>query len=606
MLSSSWLMHWSRRSIWILLFGLLSMGVGFGSKPAPSTAAALFTATDWRAIRALLPLRQQAYFKPSQVSADDAMGWSIAVSGDTIVVGAPHEDSSTAGVQNGTTPTVDEVASDAGAAYVFVRTGASWSQQAYLKASQVAAGDGFGTSVAVSGDIIVVGAPHEDSGTVGVQNGATPTIDEAASDAGAAYVFVRTGTSWSQQAYLKASQVSAGDDFGASVAVADTTVVVGAHQEDGSTTGVQNGATPTVDEATSDAGAAYVFVRDGRSWSQQAYLKASQVSAGDIFGASVAVADTTVVVGAHQEDSSTAGVFHSAAPTVDEAASDAGAVYVFVRDGTSWSQQAYLKASQVSAGDIFGFSVAVAGDTIVVGAPHEDSSTSGVSSSATPTVDEAMSDAGAAYVVVRNGTTWVQQTYLKAAQTSVSDIFGFSVAVAADTLVVGVPYEDSSTAGVDHSTLPTVDELASDAGAVYGFTNLPTLYLPFVTTSQPLVIAPLTPVAVPTTPVGTPGMIFLTKTITLPTPLSSSGHYWLSASPTALVPGLVDDAVILRVGSTEILRHHYGMTGELQAALVVVPVGDLLPWAGQTITVDFTDISGLVYSTTPLYLVWTP
>ncbi|WP_345724544.1 FG-GAP repeat protein [Herpetosiphon gulosus] len=549
---------------------------------------------------------QQAYLKASQVSAEDGFGTHVAIHGDTIVVGAPHEDSSTTGVQNSATPTVDEAALDAGAVYVFVRTETIWQQQAYLKASQVSPADMVGTSVAITGDTIVVGATGEASSTAGVQNSATPTVDETTPEAGAALVFTRNGTTWSQQAYLKASQVSAGDIFGKYVAIADDTIVVGAPQEDSSTVGIQHSATPTVDEAALDAGAAYVFVRSGTMWNQQAYLKASQVSAGDIFGWSVAVDGETIVVGVPHDDSSTTGIQNSATPTVDEASIDAGAASVFMRSGTTWSQQAYFKASQVSAGDIVGFSVAVDGDTIVVGAPHEDSSRAGVQNSAVPTVDEAMLDAGAAYRFSRSGTTWSQQAYLKAVQVSASDIVGFSVAVDGETIVIGAPYEDSSTTGVQHSTMPTVDEAALDAGAVYGLSTGHVQYLPFVATSQPLLLATLTPVAVPTMPVTTPRMIFFTATITLPNELPAYGHYWLSAHPRMLVPSLVDDAVMLRAGTTTIFAYTYSLQGQPLAAFVELPADVLLPWAGHAITIELTDVSGSVYSSTPLYLLWTP
>jgi hypothetical protein len=147
--------------------------------------------------------------------------------------------------------TPNESATDAGAAYVFVRSGTTWSQQAYLKASNTGISDSFGWSAAVSGDMVVVGAYHEDSSTTGVNS----TPNESATDAGAAYVFVRSGTTWSQQAYLKASNTRAGDDFGISVAVSGDTVVVGADLEDSSTTGVNS----TPDESATNAGAAYVF-----------------------------------------------------------------------------------------------------------------------------------------------------------------------------------------------------------------------------------------------------------------------------------------------------------------------------------------------------------
>jgi len=384
---------------------------------------------------------QQAYLKASQVSAGDNFGISVAVSGDTVVVGATNEDSSSTSIDN----TPDETAPDAGAAYVFVRSSTTWSQQAYLKASQVSAGDNFGGSVSVSGDTVVVGAFLEDSGTEGVNS----TSDEGANDAGAAYVFVRNSTTWSQQAYLKASQVSIGDNFGISVAISGDTVIIGATGEDSSTN-------QWPDESFSASGAAYVYLRSNTTWNQQAYLKASNPGAGDLFGFSVAVSGNTAVVGATGEDSSTAGINR---PLPDESANAAGAAYVFLRSGPTWNQQAYLKASQVSTGDNFGSSVAVSGDTVVVGASLEDSSTSGINS----IPNEGEPSAGAAYVYVRSSTTWSQQAYLKASQVSIGDNFGISVAISADTVVVGASLEDSGT--TDINSMP--DEGAPDAGAAF-------------------------------------------------------------------------------------------------------------------------------------------
>jgi hypothetical protein len=388
---------------------------------------------------------QQAYLKAGQVSTADTFGVSVAVSGDTVVVGAAGEDSSTSGINS----IPDEGATSAGAAYVFVRSGTNWSQQAYLKASQVSTNDQFGVSVAISGDTAVVGADREGSSTTGINS----TPDELAPEAGAAYIFVRNGTNWSQEAYLKASQVTANDEFGYSVAVSGDTVVVGAWQEDSSTTGINN----SPNEGRVDAGAAYVFVRNGTNWSQQAYLKASQVTLLDYFGNSVAVSGDTVVVGAHREDSSTTGINS----TPNESARESGAAYVFVRNGVNWSQQAYLKASEVTADDNFGHSVAVYGDTVVVSAIDEDSSTMGINS----TPDELALDAGAAFVFTRSGTTWSQQAYLKAGQVNMNDQFGGSVAISGDTVVVGMAGEDSGSAGIDG----TPNEGVSSAGAAYVF-----------------------------------------------------------------------------------------------------------------------------------------
>jgi hypothetical protein len=187
---------------------------------------------------------------------------------------------------------------------------------------------------------------------------------------------------------------------------------------------------------------------------------------GDYFGWSVAVAGDTAVVGAKYETSSTTGINS----TPDDTAGGAGAAYVFVRSGTNWSQQAYLKPAAVGTMqlfDYFGTSVATSGDTVVVGAIGESSSTTGINSAP----DENAGGAGAAYVFIRSGTAWSQQAHLKPAAvgtTQVADYFGWSVTVSGDTVVVGAPYEDSSTTGING----TPDEAAVGAGAAYIFTGV--------------------------------------------------------------------------------------------------------------------------------------
>ncbi len=320
------------------------------------------------------PVAQQAYLKASNPGAGDGFGGNsgagagIAVSGDTVVVGAYKEDSNANGVNGDQT---NNDALESGAAYVFTRSGGVWSQQAYLKASNTGAGDFFGFSVAVSGDTVVVGAIFEGSRS------------------GAAYVFTRSGTTWSQQAYLKAS--GAGGQFGRSVAVSGDTAVVG----------------------STDANAAYVFTRSGTTWSQEAFLNNNVAGFGD----AVAVSGDTVVVGAVGDGG------------------NAGAAYVFARSGTTWSQQAYLKASNADMHDFFGRSVAVSDDTVVVGATNEDSNATGVNGDE---ADNSAISSGAAYVFTRSGTTWSQQAYLKPSNTRsgslvggipVGGFFGWSVAV---------------------------------------------------------------------------------------------------------------------------------------------------------------------------------
>jgi FG-GAP repeat len=360
--------------------GEASAATGVNGNQADNTAAGSGAAYVFA--RSGTVWTQQAYLKASNTDIADEFGLSVAISGDTVVVGALHEASAATGV-NGNQ--ADNSASEAGAAYVFVRSGTVWTQQAYLKASNMATGENdFGFSVAISGDTVVVGAPGEESAATGVNGN---QADNTAPGAGAAYVFVRSGGVWSQQAYLKASNTDAGDDFGIGVAIAGDTVVVGADQEASAATGVAGN---QADNSAANAGAAYVFVRSGTVWSQQAYLKASNTGAGDYFGSPVISGDT-VVVGATGEDSAATGVDGNQA---DDSAADAGAAYVFLRSGTVWTQQAYLKASNTNGGDGFG-SVAISGDTVVVGAPREASAATGVDGNQ---ADDTAARAGAAYV----------------------------------------------------------------------------------------------------------------------------------------------------------------------------------------------------------------
>jgi trimeric autotransporter adhesin len=366
-------------------------GLLHGLAPGVVAMAAASTSSAATAPPLLDPLAQHAYLKASNTGPGDQFGYAVAMSGDTLVIGAYGEDSSAAGVDG---DQADNAASSSGAAYVFVRNGSTWSQQAYLKASNAGANDLFGYSVGVADDTIVVGAFMEDSSAAGV-NG--DQANNGANGSGAAYVFVRDGTIWTQQAYLKASNTGMGDWFGWSVAISGDTVLVGALREDSGATGV-NG-----DQSGSgaiDSGAVYVFVRNGSTWSQQAYLKPSNTDIHDEFGYSVAASGDTILIGASDEDSSATGVDGDQG---NDGAPSAGAAFIFVRTGAAWTQQAYLKASNTGAEDFFGISVAISGDTALVGAFNEDGSATGVNG------DQGSNGAvesGAAYVFVRNGAIW--------------------------------------------------------------------------------------------------------------------------------------------------------------------------------------------------------
>lgn len=399
------------------------------------------------------PIAQQAYLKASNTDAGDQFGLSVAISGDTVVVGANGEDSNATGV-NGNQ--ADNSLSNSGAAYVFVRdAGGTWTQQAYLKASNPDPSDLFGSSVDISGDTIVVGAWLERSNASGVNGN---QADNSVLGSGAAYVFVRSGTVWSQQAYLKASNSGSFNRyFGRATAVSGDTIVVGAIGDSSGATGV-NGNQNNFNAPNS--GAAYVFVRNGTTWSQQAYVKASNTGLGDNFGGSLALDGDTMVICAKEEASNATGVNGNQS---DNSAHRAGAAYVFVRDGTTWSQQAYLKASNTEALDEFGVSVSLDNDTAVIGAWLEDSETTGVNG------DEGLNgapDSGAAYIFVRNGTTWSQQAYLKASNTDARDKFGGRVAVSGDLVIVGAWNEASNATGMNGDQS---NNTAPESGAAYLF-----------------------------------------------------------------------------------------------------------------------------------------
>ena len=398
---------------------------------------------------------QQAYLKPSNGAASDSFGWAVAISGDIVVVGAPGEDSAATGV-NGNQ--ADNSASGAGAAYVFVRSGTTWTQQAYLKASNAGSGDAFGSVVAVDGDTLLVGAANEDSAATGV-NGAQG--DNGASGSGAAYVFVRSGAVWTQEAYLKASNTGAGDSFGSSVSLSGQTAVIGAPAEDSVATGVGG---LQSDNTAVDAGAAYVFVRSAGVWGQQAYLKASNAGAGDDFGRAVAVSGHTIAVGADQEDGGATGVNGNQALGPVDAS---GAVYVFVRSLDVWTQQAYVKASNTGVGDQFGITLGLSGDTLVVGAPAEDSAAVGINGDGT---SNALAESGAAYIFQRGVGAWSQRYYVKASNAGTSDLFGAAVAIAGDIVVIGAGGEDSAATGINTGQ---TNNGAQGAGAAYAIVRPP-------------------------------------------------------------------------------------------------------------------------------------
>jgi len=330
------------------------------------------------------PFVQQAQLTASDGAEFDELGSSVAVSGRTIVVGASM---ATIGANF-----------EQGAAYVFVRSGSTWAdatQTAKLTASDGASGDNFGTSVAVSGNTIVVGAQHA---TV------AGNLNE-----GAAYVFVRPGSTWAdatQTAKLTTSDAASFDDFGMSVGISGNTIVVGVPGA------AVNGGDPGQGEAD-------VFVKPASGWAdatQTATLTASDGVSEDLLGSSVAIDGGTIVAGAP-------------APPISEFPHH-GAAYVFVEPASGWAdatQTAKLTASDGETGDNFGSAIAISGSTVVVGAPDANILPTNFAQ-------------GAAYVYVEPASGWAdasQTAKLTASDGAGDDALGTSVAISGDTVVAG-------------------------------------------------------------------------------------------------------------------------------------------------------------------------
>lgn len=305
------------------------------------------------------------------ITADDAapdhrLGCAVAMADEALVVGARNADGVVAG---------------AGAAYVFTRTGTTWTQQQKLVASDGGMADLFGFSVALSGDRIVVGAPeHDDAGT----------------QTGAAYVFARDGTDWTQEQRLTPPLQRVGDLFGYAVAVDGDTVVVGARQDG---------------QQEDFEGSAYVFVRSASTWPLQQEIKASDGAVGDSFGVAVALRGALAVIGAHHRN---------------EPDFNAGVAYVFARSADAWSEQQKLLPSTPVALSRFGAAVALSEAHILVSAPESYTGS-------TP---------GAVYAFSRNGTTWVEQRKLEAVAGASGDAFGTAIALTESFAVIGAPGDD--------------------------------------------------------------------------------------------------------------------------------------------------------------------
>lgn len=361
----------------------------------------------------------------------DLFGFSVAIEAETIVIGAESGDGM--------------VLDDQGAVYVFKRVGADWTQSAKLTALDGAIGDKFGHSVAISDDSIAIGAPNEDG--------------PGGTNRGAVYVFVRNGDNWNHQAKLVSSQIEPFSEFGGAVAIDGDTLVVGATFDDG--------------PGGSSQGSIYVFSRSGSSWTHQARLQASDGDAFDFLGGSVALDGDSAIAGARRAEGLMGGFRHGAAyiftrngtswsqqakltapDAMDEdelgyavaldgdtalvsslhgggAVPNTGSVYIFERSGTAWTLQQEIFPANPSGGNSFGFSLDIDCNSLVVGDPNEF--VGGIQT-------------GAAFVFARNSIgVWTERATLIASDAESADFLGCAAGISNETVVVGNYLDDGTT-----------------------------------------------------------------------------------------------------------------------------------------------------------------
>ena len=358
---------------------------------------------------------QQQKIVASDRGAGDTFGHSVSINGDYAIVGSREEDHDASG---------GNLLSNAGSAYIFKRDGNSWVQQQKIVASDRGAGDRFGYAVSINGDYAIVAAFTEDHDA----NGAN-----ALSNAGSAYIFKRSGTTWTQETKLVANDRGVEDRFGWSVSIYGDYAIVGSVYEDHDASGANY---------LSNAGSAYIFRRDGNSWVQQQKIVANDRGEEDQFGYSVSINGDYAIVGALEEDHDANGANELI---------KSGSAYIFKRSGTTWVQETKLVASDREAGDYFGWSVSIDGDSAIVGAAWEEEDASGGNS---------LTKAGSAYIFRRSGTIWTQETKIAAGVRKISDNFGRSVDISGGYAIVGARYEDEDA---------TDGNLVNASGSAYIF-----------------------------------------------------------------------------------------------------------------------------------------
>ena len=432
--------------------------------------------------------------------ADDEFGYSVAISGNLAIVGSPSDDDG--GVNSGS-------------AYVYATSGNTWVQQCKLSASDPAQEDLFGLTVAISGNIAIVGCSMDDDGST--------------TDAGSAYVYANTtGNTWVQQCKLSASDLAANDRFGCSVAVSGNLVIVGSFWDDDSAT---------------DSGSAYSYANTtGNTWIQQCKLYASDPSMNDNFGFSVAISGNLAIVGSAADD---------------DAGTSSGSAYIYANTtGNNWVHQFKLNASGAAGGDQFGYSVAISGNLALVGCYGDD---------------DAGTDSGSAYVYANTtGNTWVEQTKLTASDAAAGDNFGSCLAISGNNVIVSSVFDDYA---------------GPITGSAYAFS------LPLTITSPVVPFASIGPEANASEGGGYTGSHY-TAVISSPVVTDTTINIAISGTATNTDYTLSGDNVTWAGGASVIVVIAAGTTS---SAIILTPVDDAIAEGGETVALMLDDGIGYTH-----------
>ncbi len=360
---------------------------------------------------------EQHKLTASDGTPKDHFGWSVSIHGDYAIIGAYYDDDKGDGF---------------GSAYIFKRTGTTWKEEQKLTASDGKMWDFFGWSVSIYGNYAIIGAPDD-------------------LDIGSAYIFKRTGTNWTEEQKLTASDGTPQNYFGHSVSIYENYAIIAAgygsayiFKRTGTTWKEEQKLTASDGEYVSidgsyaiigapsddndnrvETGSAYIFKRTGTTWTKKKKLIASDGASGDCFGSSVSINGDYAIIGAGYEDSHGDG---------------SGAAYVFKRTGTTWKEEQKLTASDGRFWDHFGSSVSIYGNYAIIGAYH------GFRNGGR---------AGSAYIFKRTGTTWTEEQKLIASDGAYHDFFGYSVSIAGNYVMIGADGDDN--------------ENGASAGSVYVF-----------------------------------------------------------------------------------------------------------------------------------------